>query len=45
MADLKSFAQPTNATLYTDVVDTEKGFHGAHAKLVHSDYAPTGWSA
>jgi hypothetical protein len=39
MADLKSFAQPTNATLYTDVVDTEKGFHGAHAKLVHSDYA------
>jgi hypothetical protein len=39
MADLKSFAQPTNTTLYTDVVDTDKGFHAAHAKLVHSDYA------
>jgi hypothetical protein len=39
MADLKSFAQPSNTTLYTDVVDTERGFHGAHAKLQHSDYA------
>jgi hypothetical protein len=39
MADLKSFAQPTNTTLYIDVVDTEKGFHGAHAKLQHGDYA------
>lgn len=39
MADLKSFAQPTNTTLYTDVVDTEKGFHGAHATMVHNGYA------
>ena len=39
MADLKSFAQPTNTTLYTDVVDTERGFHSAHATMVHNGYA------
>lgn len=39
MADIKSFAQPTNTTLYTDVVDTERGFHAAHATMVHNGYA------
>ena len=39
MADLKTFAAFDINTLYTDVADTEKGFHGAHATMVHNGYA------
>lgn len=39
MADLKTFAAFDINTLYTDVADSEKGFHGAHATMVHNGYA------